>query len=112
VSPSSRHYQVIPYIFAGPTAGQVGQLGQVAASVLEDECNIFNTKTHFDLWLFTRLIGPVKSRGDIMSYLLFEPGFAQAAIQLGQQDAQRYLDSMGWSPSAGNGSVDIWRTTL
>jgi len=112
VSPSSRQYKVIPYIFAGPTAGQVGQLGQVAATVLDDECSVFHTTTHFDLWLFTRLIGPVKSRGDIMSYLLFEPAFAQAAIQLGQQDAQRYLDSMGWPPSPGNGSVDIWRTTL
>jgi NTE family protein len=112
VSPSSRHYKEIPYIFAGPTAGQVGQLGQVAATVLDDECSVFNVKMNFDLWLFTRLIGPVKSRGDIMSYLLFQPAFAQAAIQLGQQDAQRYLDSMGWRPSAGNGSVDIWRTTL
>jgi NTE family protein len=112
VSPGSRQYKQIPYIFAGPAAGQVGQLGQVAATVLDDECNIFNTPMHFDLWLFTRLIGPVKSRGDIMSYLLFEPGFAQAAIQLGQQDAQRYLDSRGWPPSAGNGRVDIWRTTL
>jgi NTE family protein len=112
VSPSSRQYKQIPYIFAGPSAGQVGQLGQVAATVLEDECNVFNTPIHFDLWLFTRLIGPVKSRGDIMSYLLFEPGFARAAIQLGQQDAQRYLDNMGWSPSTGNGQVDIWRTTL
>ena len=112
VSPSSRQYKQIPYIFAGPTAGQVGQLGQVAATVLDDESSVFHTTTHFDLWLFTRLIGLVKSRGDIMSYLLFEPAFAQAAIQLGQQDAQRYLDSMGWPPSTGNGSVDIWRTTL
>jgi hypothetical protein len=47
-----------------------------------------------------------------MSYLLFEPEFAKAAIQLGQQDAQRYLDSMGWPPPTGNGRVDIWRTTL
>jgi NTE family protein len=112
VSPGSRQYKLIPYIFAGPSAGQVGQLGQVAATVLDDECSIFNTTKNFDLWLFTRLIGPVKSRGDIMSYLLFQPAFAQAAIQLGQQDAQRYLDSMGWPPSSGNGSVDIWRTTL
>ncbi|HEY2080280.1 MAG TPA: patatin-like phospholipase family protein [Streptosporangiaceae bacterium] len=111
VSPSSRQYKQIPYIFAGPTAGQVGQLGQVAAAVLDDECSVLNTAMHFDLWLFTRLIGPVKSRGDIMSYLLFEPAFAQAAIQLGQQDAQRYLDSMGWSPASANGHVDIWRTT-
>jgi NTE family protein len=111
VSPSSRQYKQIPYIFAGPTAGQVGQLGQVASTVLDDECSVLNTAMHFDLWLFTRLIGPVKSRGDIMSYLLFEPAFAQAAIQLGQQDAQRYLDGMGWPPAATNGHVDIWRTT-
>jgi len=112
VSPGTgRQYKQIPYIFAGPTAGQVGQLGQVAATVLDDQCSVLHTTMHPDLWLFTRLIGPVKSRGDIMSYLLFEPAFAQAAIQLGQQDAQRYLDGMGWPPSAGNGRVDIWRTT-
>jgi len=112
-SPSNnRQYTVIPYIFAGPTAGQVGQLGQVAASVLESEGSVFKAITHLDMWLVTRLIGPVKSRGDIMSYLLFEPEFAQAAIQLGQQDAQRYLDSMGWPPRNGNGHVDIWRTTI
>ena len=113
VSPrTGRQYKVVPYIFAGPAAGQVGQLGQVAATVLDNECSVLNAITHLDLWLFTRLIGPVKSRGDIMSYLLFEPAFAQAAIQLGQQDAQRYLDSMGWRPSTANGHVDIWRTTL
>jgi len=112
VSPGSRRYKKIPYIFAGPTAGQVGQLGQLAATVLDDKCSVFNVPMHFDLWLFTRLIGPAKSRGDIMSYLLFEPAFARAAIQLGQQDAQRYLDSMGWPPSTGNGQVDIWRTTI
>jgi NTE family protein len=112
MSPSGRQYRVIPYIFAGPTAGQVGQLGQVAATVLDNQSSVLNAISSPDLWLFTRLIGPVKSRGDIMSYLLFEPEYAQAAIQLGQQDAQRYLDSMGWPPSTGNGSVDIWRTTL
>jgi NTE family protein len=112
MSPSNRRqYTVIPYIFAGPTAGQAGQLGQVAASVLESEGSVLKAITHLDLWLFTRLVGPVKSRGDIMSYLLFEPAFAQAAIQLGQQDAQRYLDGMGWPPPNGNGPVDIWRTT-
>jgi len=112
VSPSNgRKYRLIPYIFAGPTAGQVGQLGQVAATVLESECSVLNAITHFDLWLFTRLIGPVKSRGDIMSYLLFEPAFAHAAIQLGQQDAQRYLDSRGWPPASDDGATDIWRTT-
>jgi NTE family protein len=111
-SPSNgRQYRQIPYIFAGPTAGQVGQLGRVAATVLDNEGSVLNAITHFDLWLFTRLIGPVKSRGDIMSYLLFEPAFAQAAIQLGQQDAQRYLDSMGWPPATGNGAVEIWRST-
>jgi len=111
-SPSTgRQYKLVPFIFAGPTAGQVGQLGQVAATVLENETSVFNAITHFDLWLCTRLIGPVKSRGDIMSYLLFEPAFAQAAIQLGQQDAQRYLDSMGWPPATTDGQVDIWRTT-
>jgi NTE family protein len=111
-SPSNgRQYRLIPYIFAGPSAGQVGQLGQVAATVLDNECSVLNAITHFDLWLFTRLIGPVKSRGDIMSYLLFEPAFAQAAIQLGQQDAQRYLDSMGWPPATGSGAVEIWRST-
>ncbi len=111
-SPSNgRQYRLIPYIFAGPTAGQVGQLGQVAATVLDNEGSVLNAITHFDMWLFTRLIGPVKSRGDIMSYLLFEPAFAQAAIKLGQQDAQRYLDSMGWPPATGNGAVEIWRST-
>src|SRR5215469_3574468 len=108
---NGRQYRLIPYIFAGPTAGQVGQLGQVAATVLDNEGSVLNAITHFDLWLFTRLIGPVKSRGDIMSYLLFEPAFAQAAIQLGQQDAQRYLDSVGWPPATGNGAVEIWRST-
>src|SRR5262249_37045495 len=109
---NNRQYTVIPYIFAGPTAGQVGQLGQVAASVLESEGSVLKAITHLDLWLVTRLIGPVKSRGEIMSYLLFEPEFANAAIQLGQQDAQRYLDRMDWPPPTGNGRVDIWRTTL
>jgi len=112
-SPSNRQYRVIPYIFAGPSAGQVGQLGQVAATVLDTKfSDVLNAITHPDLWLFTRLIGPVKSRGDILSYLLFEPEFARAAIQLGQQDAQRYLDTMGWPPPTGEGPVDIWRTTI
>lgn len=112
-SPGNRQYTVIPYIFAGPGPGQVGQLGQIAATVLDTNySNFLDAITRPDLWLFTRLIGPVKSRGDILSYLFFEPEFEKAAIQLGQQDAQRYLDTMGWPPPPGAGPINIWRTTL
>jgi len=48
---------------------------------------------HLDLALLSGLLGAgPASRGDLLSYLFFEPAFMDAAIRLGRHDGEALLD--------------------
>jgi NTE family protein len=79
---------VIPWIFAGPSQAGTGDLGRLVTETFE------------------RATGPGRrhdpNRGEVMSYLFFEPQFIAGAIELGQSDAKRCLDPSG---------VPVWQLT-
>ncbi|WP_051871392.1 patatin-like phospholipase family protein [Streptomyces sclerotialus] len=104
VSPRGRHYEVVEYLFGGPSPGQSGQLGERAAYVLDTYFRGTRRLTNLDLTLLAFLLGPGRSRGELLSYLLFEPEFIDEAIELGRRDAQLVLDAAGDDPDK------LWRS--
>lgn len=97
--------RLIPYLFFGPE--RRGSLGELAAHTRDTR-----PKTLDRLWREVRrpdlsLLGWLAGgdgarRGDLLSYLSFEPRFVGNAITLGQHDARRLLSSPGaipWLPS-------------
>ncbi|MFL6056599.1 MAG: patatin-like phospholipase family protein [Actinoallomurus sp.] len=89
---SGRKYRVIDSLFAGPRPGDVDELGQLANTVLTTGMAGLRALQHPELRLLSMLIGPTASRGELMSYLFFEPEFIDEAIELGRRDALRILE--------------------
>jgi NTE family protein len=89
-SRSGRPYQVIPFVFGGPDAQ--GTLGAKAEEVLGEVLRGAGRLRHLDLALLSGLLGAgPASRGDLLSYLFFEPAFMDAAILLGRRDGEALL---------------------
>jgi NTE family protein len=89
---AGRKLELIEFVFGGPEIP--GTLGAKAAETLDDILRGVGKLRRPDLALLSSLLsgGPNStSRGDLMSYLLFEPEFIEAAIELGQQDGQAIL---------------------
>ncbi|GAA4616708.1 patatin-like phospholipase family protein [Actinoallomurus liliacearum] len=91
---TGRKYRVIDCLFAGPAPGDVDELGQLANTVLSTAMAGVRGLQHPELRLLSALIGPTTSRGELMSYLLFEPEFIDQAIELGRRDALRILEPL------------------
>jgi NTE family protein len=90
-SRSGRPYQVIPFVFGGPDT--LGTLGATAEEVLGEVLRGAGKLRHLDLALLSGLLGAgPASRGDLLSYLFFEPAFMDAAIRLGRHDGEALLD--------------------
>ncbi|MEU7483882.1 patatin-like phospholipase family protein [Streptomyces sp. NPDC042319] len=103
-SPGGRPYEVVEYLFGGPPPGQGDRLGERAAYVLDTYYRGTRRLADLDLALLSLLLGPGHSRGELLSYLLFQPEFIDEAIALGQRDAQLVLDGVGDDPDA------LWRS--
>ncbi|MFD8565776.1 patatin-like phospholipase family protein [Streptomyces sp. NPDC059639] len=104
ISPRGRPYTVIEYLFGGPLPGQADQLGEKAEYVLDTSFRGVRRLTNPDLMFLAALLGPGQSRGELLSYLFFEPEFIGEAIKLGQRDARIILDEAGDDPGK------LWRT--
>ncbi|WP_199896594.1 patatin-like phospholipase family protein [Streptomyces niger] len=102
-SPGGRPYEVIEYLFGGPPPGQGDRLGERAAYVLDTYFRGIRRLSDLDLAVLSFLLGPGHSRGELLSYLLFQPEFIDEAIRLGQRDAQLILDTVGDDPNK------LWR---
>ncbi|MFI7501062.1 patatin-like phospholipase family protein [Streptomyces sp. NPDC049687] len=90
-STAGRPYRVIEHLFAGPAPGRVDELGRIADEVLGTDFAGARALGHLDLRLLSMFIGPTVSRGELLSYVLFEREFIEAAIEMGQRDADRVL---------------------
>jgi NTE family protein len=89
---------VIPWIFAGPSHGGGGDLGRLVTETFQHAGGpggMLRAK-------IAKVLGHDPNRGEVMSYLFFEPEFISGAIELGQTDARRCLDAAG---------VPIWQVT-
>jgi len=79
--------RVIPYMFAGPH--EPGEIARLADDVLHGK------RRGIGLRLLRRMLGgSALSRGELLSYLFFEPDFIDGAIALGASDAWRLLESV------------------
>jgi NTE family protein len=89
---AGRQLEIIEFVFGGPEVP--GTLGRTAAQTLDRLLGGLGKLFHLDLALLSRILSggeQSESRGDLASYLLFEPEFMEAAIQLGQKNAEAIL---------------------
>jgi NTE family protein len=89
-SATGREYQVIPFLFGGPPVSE--DIGAVAEQALADRLHGLRALWNADLGLLRLLLssGP-NTRGDLVSYLFFEPEFIDRAIAIGQEHAELIL---------------------
>jgi len=86
-----RHpYRKIPYALVGPP--RPGELGEIAERVCAARYGGLRALLDPDYLLLTRALGGrSRSRGELLSFLLFDPMFAEALIEAGQRDARAWL---------------------
>lgn len=83
---SGRDYRRVPYLFAGPSVQ--GRLGRIVAEHLPRD---------LDVAFLTRLLGGAgPARDELLSYLLFHPGFTRAAVEAGRADTRELLRADPW----------------
>lgn len=88
-------YRQVPYIFVGPARNAIGEL---AVEVFRSRYRGVKALRSPDFALLNRLLGPGGAgRGDLLSYVFFEPEFLSELATMGAQDARRWLDH---APSA------------
>lgn len=92
-SRSGRERRVIPYVFAGPVHAE--EIATLAASIFQRRYGKGRWLRHsLDFPVLQRLLGGRgKVNGELLSYLFFEQEFLEAAIALGQRDAQQLIDT-------------------
>jgi NTE family protein len=90
-------YRKIPYIFVGPRERDA--LGKLADRVYDESFDGLRRLRSPDISLLSRLVGGEgRPHGELLSYLFFEGEFAREAIELGQADAQAWLDARPGDP--------------
>ena len=83
-------YRRISYALVAPS--QPGEIGALAEETFNDRYGGLRGLRDPDFPLMSRLLGGhTRSRGELLSFLLFEPTFVRALIELGQRDADRWL---------------------
>ena len=89
---SGGHDRVVPYAFVAPRNRDV--LGEIARDVYaENLLGPINALRNPDLATLGRLLGVERSaaRGSLYSLLFIHPAYAEALIERGQRDAERWL---------------------
>jgi NTE family protein len=87
-------YRRVPYVFVGPESR--GAVGRLAASVFaERHGGLRGALRSPDFQLIARLIGRESATsGELLSLLFFDSAFTRALIELGREDAERWLGDM------------------
>ena len=92
--------QPVPYIFIAPE--DPSAIGEIAQRVYRKHFRRPRLRTPGarDLWLIGNIVdaGADAMHGELMSYVFFAGEFADALIELGQADAQRWLDEHPGDP--------------
>jgi NTE family protein len=93
--------RLVPYIFVAPKSPN--RIGEIASEVYQNSYSgLSGLRRSRDLYLLGRLIGASRNstRGELFSYLFFAHEFTKRLLELGQQDAQRWIndphDSGAW----------------
>ncbi len=90
-----RPYRPIPYMFIAPDSR--GALGELAAEVFRERYGGLRGGLRGvispDFTVLTRLLGGQGvSHGELLSYLFFEHDFIEGLIEMGAEDARRWLE--------------------
>jgi NTE family protein len=92
--------QPVPYIFIAPE--DPSAIGEIAQRVYRKHYRrpYRWTAGARDLWLLGKILdgGADAMHGELLSYVFFAGEFAEALIQLGQADAQRWIDEHPTDP--------------
>jgi NTE family protein len=96
----SSAYRTVPYVAVAPEDGE--ELARAAMEVFRaNHGSLRRTLGDPDMQVMHRLLGSDSPlQGELLSYLMFDPDFFDAAAQFGRRDAQRWLDD----------NPDLWRT--
>jgi NTE family protein len=93
--------RVVPYVFVAPR--RANTIGAIAKEVYERSYGgLRGLQRSRDLYLLGRLLGADRNttRGELFSYLFFARDFARRLLELGQRDAQAWIDEShdadGW----------------
>jgi NTE family protein len=93
-------YRTVPYVGVAPEDGE--ELARIAMEVFRaNHGSLRRTLGDPDLQVMHRLLGSDSPlQGELLSYLLFDRDFFDAAADLGRRDARRWLEE----------HPDLWRT--
>jgi NTE family protein len=96
----SSPYRTVPYVAVAPANGE--ELANAAMQVFRtNHGSLRRTLGDPDMQVMHRLLGSDSPlQGELLSYLMFDQDFFEAAAQFGRRDAERWL---GDNP-------DLWRT--
>lgn len=87
VDPADPH-EVVDVWFGGPPAERATDLATLANRVFRREFSGHRALRNPGLWALDRAIGGTEAdHGELLSFLLFDPAFAEAAIALGAEHA-------------------------
>lgn len=84
-----RPYRKLAYALVAPTRRR--QLGRLAAKVFERRYGGLRAVRDLDVALMARVLGGGPSRGELLTFLFFDPEFIAALIDAGRRDARRWL---------------------
>lgn len=83
-------YRPISYALVAPR--RRGEIGRLADSVFERRFGGLRGLRDPDYAIISRVLGGrVRSRGELLSFLLFDPVFVSELIEMGRRDAARWL---------------------
>ena len=83
-------YRKIAYALVSPA--ERGEIGQIAERVFSERFGGLRGLRDPDYPLMSRLLGGrTRSRGELLSFLLFDPTFVEALVAAGRRDAERWL---------------------
>jgi NTE family protein len=83
-------YRSIEYALVAPR--RRGAIGHLADTVFERRFGGLRGVRDLDYPVISRVLGGrVRSRGELLSFLLFDPAFVSELIEMGRRDARRWL---------------------
>lgn len=83
-------YRQIPYMFVSP--GRAGAIGELASEVIASRYRGLRGLRHPDFPLLSQLFGGTsETKGELLSYILFDPEFIEGLIEMGKADARRWI---------------------
>jgi NTE family protein len=90
-SQGKKPYKKVSYALVAPE--HKGEIGRIAEEIFEQRYAGWRGVLHPDYPLLSRVLGGrSRSRGELLSFLMFDEHFTERLLDAGARDAQRWLD--------------------